>query len=398
MRRELFVNKKMGDVVDIAGSDRDGRPWTHCAFVPAPLPAEEPDSLTGAAYRAVSNARAALAAMDSLARQLPEPSLLRQPTLRKEAQSTSALEGTYAPLPDVLAADEEDEGLPSDLREVVNYLVAADAAFRWVNSGRPVTVGLLAEVQGMLMHRTAQDGPYAGAVRRIQVAIGSGARQAVERARFVPGPPGPALEASLQDLVDWMGSDHGGRVDPVVATAMVHYQFETLHPFVDGNGRIGRLLVVLHLLGSGTLSEPTLTVSPWFEARRQEYYDRLLAVSTTGDWAGWVGFFASGLEASARSTHRQMIRLLDVQSSLRERVRASNLRAETGLRLVDYAVGRPSFTVKRAAAHLDVSIARANTLVAKLVDLGVLAQSDAHSNYGRRFHAPEVRRVLLDSS
>lgn len=206
------------------------------------------------------------------------------------------------------------------------------------------------------------------------------------------------MEGSVQDLVDWLASGNADRIDPVVGAAMAHYQFETLHPFVDGNGRIGRLLVVLQLLGRGAISEPTLTVSPWFEARRQEYYDRLLAVSTTGDWDGWVRFFAAGMEASADTTHRQMKRLLGAQTAMREQVRRSNLRADTAMRLVDYAIGNPTFSVKRAAAGLGVSVPRANTLIGRLTELGLLAQIDTGSNYGRRFYAPEVIQVLLDTS
>lgn len=397
MRRELFVNANMGDLVEISGVDHAGRAWTHVAFVPVMLPAEEP-ALAGATYRTVANARAALASMDALARQLPEPALLRQPALRREAQSTSALEGTYAPLLEVLSADEAGEGLAGDVREVLNYVIAANRAFDWVGDGRPLTVGLLTEVQRTLMRHTAQDGPKSGVIRQIQVAIGAGARQSVQRARFVPQPPGTALEGSVQDLVDWLASGNADRIDPVVGAAMAHYQFETLHPFVDGNGRIGRLLVVLQLLGRGAISEPTLTVSPWFEARRQEYYDRLLAVSTTGDWDGWVRFFAAGMEASADTTHRQMKRLLGAQTAMREQVRRSNLRADTAMRLVDYAIGNPTFSVKRAAAGLGVSVPRANTLIGRLTELGLLAQIDTGSNYGRRFYAPEVIQVLLDTS
>ena len=203
--------------------------------------------------------------------------------MQREAQSTSALEGTYAPLEAVLTADEESPRTP-ELMEVLNYVRMANAGFKEVSDGRPISVAFLSSMQGILMRGTPLQA-QSGRVREGQVVIGRRADAPigglpVHASRFVPSPGGLSLEASLRDLADWMQADHAGEIDPVVAAAMAHYQFETLHPFRDGNGRLGRFLIVLQLLHSGVLSEPTLTVSPWFEARRAEYYDRLLAVST----------------------------------------------------------------------------------------------------------------------
>jgi Fic family protein len=191
-----------------------------------------------------------------------------------------------------------------------------------------------------------------------------------------------------------MNDDHTSVLDPVAASGMAHYQFETLHPFHDGNGRIGRLLIPLHLHISGTLVEPTLTVSPWFEARRSEYYDRLLAVSARSDWDGWLAFYAEGLAASASDTRNQMLGLVSVQRELHDQVRASSLRANTASHLVDYAVANPSFNVRDVERDLGISYGRANKLVEQLVTLGVLSPVGADRTYGRRFYAPRVLRVL----
>jgi len=185
-------------------------------------------------------------------------------------------------------------------------------------------------------------------------------------------------------------------IDPVVAAALAHYQFETLHPFHDGNGRIGRFLIVAHLLKQGVLLEPTLTVSPWFEARRSEYYDRLLAVSTQGDWDSYVKFFATGLASSATTTHERMNALVVVQESLKERIRNSSLRADTAHALVDFAVARTSFTVRAVEKNLNVSYGRANSLVNQLVQLSVLAPVETSAaGISRRFYAPEAFAVLI---
>jgi Fic family protein len=345
---------------------------------------------------AVANARAALAALDSTSRQLPNPTLLRLPTLRREAQSTSALEGTYAPLADVLTADEDDPAT-AELVEVLNYVRMANMGFARIASGQSLTAPLLSELQGILMRGTPLH-DVSGRVRDSQVVIGrrSGSDPfgfPVHASRFVPAPPGFALETGLRDLLDWMRADHANTIDPLVAAAMSHYQFETLHPFRDGNGRLGRFLIVVHLQLTGVLSEPTLTVSPWFEARRTDYYDRLLGVSTRGDWDAFVRFFSNGIQAAADQTRDQMVGLVAVQGELKDRVRASRLRADSAHSLVDLAVANPSFTVRKVQTELSLSYGRANRLVGQLVEIGVLRAVDPDA-YNRRFFAPRVMDVL----
>jgi Fic family protein len=355
--------------------------------------------LEGATYLAVANARAALAALDSTARQLPNPTLLRTPTLRKEAQSTSALEGTYAPLSEVLTADEDDPQT-AELVEVLNYVRMANIGFDAVARGQGLTTSLLSELQGILMRGTPLHS-VSGRLRDGQVVIGRREDAdltgfPIHAARFVPSPAGWQLETGVRDLIDWMQIDHSQSIDPVVAAGMAHYQFETLHPFRDGNGRVGRFLIVMQLLTSGVLSEPTLTVSPWFEARRSEYYEHLLGVSTHGRWDGFIRFFAEGLRSAADQTQRQMLALVAVQAELKEQLRASALRADSAHALVDLAVANPSFTVKRVESTLSISYQRANKLVGQLVTLGILDVLDPRA-YRRRFYAPRVLNVLTAS-
>ena len=337
----MFLDDSMGELVDISGTDpRTGVPWEHQAFIPRPLPSTSP-TLLPATYRAVAEARAALAALDATARQLPNPQLLRGLSLRREAQSTSALEGTYAPLDEVLTADEEATQT-GELTEVLNYVTMADAGFTWIQEGRPLTLDLLQSLQGILMRGTPLE-PESGRLRTTQVVIGrrdvpAPVSAPIHAARFVPSPPGDQLVGGVSDLVHWLGTDHDAEIDPVVQSAMAHYQFETLHPFRDGNGRLKRFLIVITLLTTGVLTEPTLTVSPWFEARRTEYDDALLAVSTQGDWDGFIGFFAGSLQGAADSTRDQMLALVAVQEELKDLVRSSPLRADSAISLVDLAV------------------------------------------------------------
>lgn len=395
MDLRMFVDDTMGELVDITGSDPETGSWQHKAFIPAPLGSDEP-ALSGNTYRMVATAGRALAALDATAQQLPNPYLLRTPSLRREAQSTSALEGTYAPLREVLTAD-DDAPDTAEMAEILNYVRMANSGFLWAQEGRPITLAFIEDLQGELMRGTPLE-PASGRLRDSQVMIGRrpGTHGAapIHTSRFVPVPPGDRLRSGVRDLVDWLRQDHGGEIDPIIATGMAHYQFETLHPFRDGNGRLGRFIIVLTLLGSGVLSEPTLTVSPWFEERRAEYYDALLRVSTHGDWDTFLTFFSRGLTAAATGTRRQMLALAAAHQSLKETVRASSLRSGRALDLVDFAVANPSFTVRKVEATLDISYGRANSLVGQLMNLGVLDVVGTGSQ-PRRFAAPAVLKVLL---
>ncbi len=395
----LFQESAFGDLVPIGGSLPNGRPWSHHAFLPRPLD-QHPPILAGNTYLRVGNARAALAALDATAARLPNPRLFRTSTLRLEAQSTAALEGTYEPLARVLGADAEDAQDPS-LREVLNYVAVAGEAYAWAEEGRTWGVPDLANLQGRLVAGTPGEREFSSQVRPIQVVIGRRegvppTELAIKAARYVPPPPGPDLEARLRDLIGWMQTDHAHSIDPIVAAAMGHYTFEALHPFHDGNGRLGRLLIVLQLFSSGVLSEPTLSVSPWFEARRMEYYDALLGVSTHADWDSWISFFAVGLEESAHATRTRMMRLVEVQSALKEQLQTTRLRTANARVLIDYAVGQPTFTVKEAAQTMGMGHQGASKLIDSLVTHGILAQWGQRT-YNRQFHAPAVMRVLLDA-
>ena len=285
------------------------------------------------------------------------------------------------------------------MREVLNYEVMAEDAFGWIEQKRQLTVPMLCELQSTLVAGTPLQKLTSGMIRPVQVVIGrrpgmSPQEFPVVAARFVPPPPGVDLQARVRDLLSWMATDLASSIDPIVASAMAHYQFETLHPFHDGNGRIGRLLIVLQLYTTGTLSEPTLTVSPWFETRRSDYEDRLLGVSARGDWDEWVGFFARGIGESAAATRRQILALVQVQASLKDRIRQSPLRADTAHALVDLAVSELTLSVREIEQALSISYGRANKLVNSLVELKIL-QPLGDQSYNRRFYARDVLQVLL---
>ncbi|MGH3914329.1 MAG: Fic family protein [Pseudonocardiaceae bacterium] len=296
------------------------------------------------------------------------------------------------PLGEVLAAEVLGAASPSaQLREVLNYVYMAEAAFDWWADGRRITVGMLCELHRLLIEGTPADAGHTGRVREIQVMIGSRGGSIID-ARFVPPPPGLDLEAGLQDLVDWVNSAEVRPRDPVVAAALAHYQFEALHPFHDGNGRIGRLLVVLQLMQDGVLNDSLLSISPWFEARRVEYQERLAEVSARGDWNGWVGFFATGLEASAIDTAMRVDALLDVQERHLTVLREAGA---TGLArdVADSLIASPYVTVSAVVELTGKSFQAANNAVRKLVELGVLIECTGRTQ-GRVFEARSVVAAL----
>ncbi len=390
MDETALRSSSVGAIVPISGHDgRFGEDYEHWAFVPNPLPALV--DLSPATWRLVSDAMLSLGRLDEAGRQVPNPGVLRRPTLRREAQSTSALEGTYAPLSEILELDPDDlhpAPRSPELREILNYVRAAEHGYAIIRE-RGISLGMLGELHRLLVAGTPADGAMSGRVRDHQVVIGPpGSR--VEEARFVPPPPGPDLEIALRDWVSWV--EGPSELPIVVRAGLAHYQFETLHPFNDGNGRIGRLLIVLQLLRDGVLHEPLLTVSPWFEARRREYQDRLRRVSETGDWDEWVAFFAEAVAAQAASTTDKVRQLLAYQDETRALARQRGLRG-LAVDLIEGLIAYPILTTGWVADVHDVSRQAATTAIRRLVEAGILRETTGRS-YGRVFAADEVIRIL----
>src|ERR1700730_10939459 len=371
MDLDVIRNSPIGSLGPISGTDaRTGRAFEHMAFQPVPLPEEIPQ-LTNATWLVVVGASEALARLDQGGRQIPAPELLRRPAVRREAQSTSALEGTYAAFTDLLEADlEEDEGPATGaIRELLNYVRAAEQAFDWI-SERPLTLGFIGQLQRILVQGTAEDLSDAGGIRDRQVVVGPRGVPVTE-ARYVPPPSGDTLRLGVEAWLEWLSRD--SPLPPVLRAALAHYQFEALHPFSDGNGRIGRLLVVLQLMQYGTLREPLLIVSPWFEERRREYQDHLLALSQTGDYDPWVAFFCEGIRAQAVSTAERVEKLLDHQAELRELVRSRNIRG-VAARIAEDLIGNPMIQPTWAAKHYGVSYQAANHGMQRLLEEQVLEE------------------------
>lgn len=386
-----IADSPIGHLVPISGMDSwRGEPYQHKAFVPDPLPHTIRDvPISPSTWTAVVDAASALSQLDQAGRQVPNPELVHRPTLRREAQSTSALEGTHAAFTDVLEADLDGQRAMRSVEvgEVHNYVDAADLAFDWI-ADRPLNLAMLGELQQVLVRGTPGEQGDVGRIRDRQVVVGQGGP--IAEARFVPPPPGELLYEGVRQWLAWINGPSD--ITPVVRAALAHYQFETLHPFSDGNGRLGRLIIVLQLMQYGVLHHPLLIVSPWFEARRREYQDHLLAVSQTGSLDPWIRFFADGLRAQATETLRRIEALLDYQEELRVAIRDNAIHG-TRARLMEDLIGQPIVTPTWAQKRYGVSYPAANEAIAKLVRDGVLTEMTGRS-YARLFGASRVLQIL----
>jgi Fic family protein len=390
MDADRLYQSPIGRLVPILGPDPATKEIVEGqAFLPDSLPTAV--TLSTATWTTINAATAALARLDGAARLIPRPSLLRRPALRREAQSTSALEGTYAPFADVLAADREDPlRMSAELREILNFETVAELAFSWPED-RPVSLGMLGELQKTLVRGTAGELDDAGGLRDRIVVIGPPGGGFGD-ARFIPPPPGDQLRAGMESLLGWIQSPPD--LPTVVQAAMAHYQFECLHPYSDGNGRLGRLLVIVQLLRGAVIREPLLVVSPWFEQRREQYQDALLALSGDGDWNAWVAFFAEGVAASAKESQRKVERLVALQEKLRSTVQKAGKRGSAE-RLAADLVGYPYVTRSEVANRYGLSGQGAINAINTLVGLGVLEASGLVNSQGARVYvAPQVVRTV----
>jgi len=388
MDLEALGASPIGQLLPISGTDgRTGEHYDSFAYLADPLP--ESVQLSSDTWTIVARAEAALARLDQAARQVPTPELLRDPAIRREAQSTSALEGTYAPFATVLESDVEDRGqLSLAVLDILNYVAAARLAFEWIED-RPLTTGLMGELQMTLVRGTAGEHSDAGGLRDRQVFIGPTDAPIVD-ARFVPAPHGDQLQTAFETWIRWVNREDLP-MPPVVQAGLSHYQFETLHPYSDGNGRIGRLVIVLQLMRLGVLRHPILVVSPWFEARRSEYQDALLSLSATGDWSAWLAFFATGVHAAAETTHRRIDGLLTWQEDALRRVREAKA---SGLaeRLAGDLIGLPVLRAGRVSARYGVTHQAAMNALRRLEQFGLLT---SHTDHGRiTFRAKDVINLL----
>jgi len=343
------------------------------AFIPAPLPpARPPLVLDERAKETLSEAMAALGRLGIAADMAPSADWLLYGFVRKEALITSQIEGTQATLRDVLAFEAGQQAhRPDDVREVCNYVDALAYARRELARPRGLALAtrLLCEAHKRLMKGARGRTKEPGEIRRSQNWIG-GARPS--NARFVPPPPGSVPEA-LSALEKWIHSRDP--LPPLVRVGLAHVQFETIHPFLDGNGRIGRLLITLLVEHWGLLKAPLLYLSVAFKRHRRDYYERLDAVRTDGDWEGWTRFFLACVTEAAEDAVASAQKLFAVTGTDRRKVAAHAKTTVAAIRLMEKLPSNPMVTLPLVIKLLDVSKPTAIRTIEFLQDAGILRET-----------------------
>lgn len=379
MRPEEFQPGASGRVVKSA--------LGHWTFLPHPLPPTL--SYNERLVTQLSDADRALGLLAGVGQMLPNPHLLIRPYIRREAVLSSRIEGTVTTLDQLLLFEEEPEHLshPADAGEVFNYVRAVEYGLTAVRSGVPFTLQLICETHRLLLEGVRGEDKRPGQVRTRAVLIGHSRN--FDEARYIP-PCHTELPPLLRDLVAFLRDERSLPI--VVQLALMHYQFEAIHPFLDGNGRVGRLLITLMLCERGVLPEALLYLSAFFEQNREEYYDRLLDVSRKGAWAEWVAFFARGVAEQSRDAADRSRRLLGLWKRYRDQA-ATELRSVNAVRLIDVLFATPFLTINRTSQELGIGFKTVAKEVRRLEAAGLLREVTGQRRY-RVFCADEVLRLL----
>jgi Fic family protein len=360
------------DLIGQATSTRAGsfvrQPSGYAAFVPAPLPPIPSIEVDTDLLRLLSTADLALGRLDGLVQVIPDPDLFVGMYVRREAVLSSQIEGTQSTLEDLLEVELEPAATAragGDVHDIVNYIAAMHHALD--QNVLPLSLRLIREIHGVLLRDGRGASATPGEFRTSQNWIGpQGA--SLTSATFVP-PTIADMHAALNDFELFLHADARGAL--LIDIGLAHGQFETIHPFIDGNGRVGRLLITFLLVHHGVLRQPLLYLSHFFKLNRPEYYDRLTAIRLHGDWEGWLRFFLRGVAETAAEATATAESIFE----LRERHRAAALEAgPNGLRLLSLLFRRPVLNVGLVTQNLEVSFPTANRLVARFVELGILRE------------------------
>lgn len=353
--------------------------------MPDPLPPEltwSPELI-----RALSDADRMIGRLAGEGRRLPNPHLLIRPFVRREAVLSSRIEGTRATLGELLAAEAGAavERSPADLREVANYVVALEYGVKRLKK-LPLSLRLMRELHEKLMAGVRGDYATPGEFRRLQNWIGPPGC-ALANAVYVPPPPTELMAC----LGDWEKFLHDQSIPPLVQVALIHSQFEAIHPFLDGNGRVGRLLITLFLVEREILPTPLLYLSAFFEATRRDYYERLRGVTERGEWSEWLQYFLNGV---ARQAEDALSRAARINRHLEEwRVAVAGVSSKVPLALVDQLAANPFLTVKGAAKRLGVAFTTAQRAVGRLQQLGIVTEI-SHAKRDRVYCAKAILEIL----
>lgn len=364
------------------------------AFVPAPLP--PPIQSTWELTGSLEAATRSLSRLDGQASQasiVKNRTLVVRPLLTREAIESARLEGTHTHVAGVLA--HQAVGAPKDPaeelnnQEVINYLTASARGEEWLRDERPLNMHFVRSLHAELLEGTRGADKQPEQIRQKQVLIGSRDDKPKD-ARFVPPPPEHVLPA-LEALLNFAGDEPS--YPPLIVAGMFHYQFETIHPFEDGNGRLGRLLIPLQLTWSSTIEHPLIYLSPFFEANRDDYMRLLKRVSTHGEWEGWLTFFLEAVRSQAEDARRRVVRILELEERYHERARGCSSRVP--LVAVDFVMERVIVTVRHVAEYANCAYGTAKTALETLSELGIVEQME--KTYPQTWWAKELLMQVYEA-
>lgn len=366
------------------------QPAGYRAFIPEPLPPANPAiEMTLDRSRLLGEAALSLGRLDAAAQLIPNPDLFVGMYVNREAVLSSQIEGTQASLTDVLVFEVGgDVDYQSDVHEIINHIAAMNYGLRRLPD-LPLSLHLIREIHRTLMQGGRGQHREPGEFRRTQNWIGPGGCT-LSTARFIPPPPSVLME-HLGNLEIFM---HDEKCPPLVKAGLVHAQFETIHPFLDGNGRIGRLLITFMLCQEKILLRPLLYLSHFLKRNQAEYYDRLQAVREGGHWEEWLDFFLRGVAETADQSWRTAQSILDLQKRHRELLQSKRASPAT-LRAHDLLWRRPIITAPYLRGELGTTFAGANNIVRRLIDLGILRETTGFRR-NRRFVYQEYLRLFVE--
>ena len=363
------------------------------AFIPAPLPPIPPVALDAELTRLLSEADRSLGRLDGIGSVLPNPDLFVAMYVRQEAVLSSQIEGTQSSLEDVLQFEVDAKGadVPKDVEEVVNYVRAMNFGIQRLEK-LPLSLRLIREIHAELLkgtrgaHRTPRE------FRRTQNWIGSAGAN-LANATFVP-PPVPEMKEALNKFEQFL---HDDSLPVLIHTGLAHAQFETIHPFLDGNGRVGRLLITFLLCERKILHRPLLYLSHYLKMHRAEYYDRLTAIRNDGNWEAWLKFFLRGVGEVSQEAIETARRIFALRDEHRQAINKSmGSSAGSALRLLDYLYEQPIISVRLVEQHLKSSFVTANKMVEQFIKLDILNETTGRQRNRRYAYAPYL--ALFESS
>ena len=350
------------------------------AFIPPPLPPVPPIAVAGL-QAALERAQMALGRLDGMASILPDTGLFLYMYVRKEALLSSQIEGTQSSLSDLLLFEsEEAPGVPiDDVAEVSCYVAALNRGMELLRGGLPLSLRLIREIHAVLLSSGRGAGKQPGEFRSSQNWIG-GPRPSL--AAFIPPPPQHVLDC-LSDMERFIHAETP-ELPTLIKAGLVHVQFETIHPFLDGNGRLGRLLVTFMLCAAGMLREPILYLSLYLKTHRQDYYALLQRVRDEGDWEAWLRFFLDGVAETAEGATEAARQILSLFAEDRARIETLGRSAGSALRLHDLLKAQPLISVATAKDRLNLSHPTIGALITRLIEAGILRETTGRQR-GRLF-------------